>query len=63
MSEPAGRHCPGCGSEPLQVGVELNAQCFCPNDECHVLMWNPTLGLQELAEDANFIQWPEWLRE
>lgn len=56
MSEPVGNSCPGCG-EPaeLEVGTE---QFFCGSNDCHVLMWNPTLTLEELQADIGELRIP-----
>ncbi len=48
MSGPMGLECPGCGQ---LAAFALTTQAFCGNDECGVMMWNPTKTLEEMAED------------
>ena len=39
--------CPICGSPPVFV-LDGGRQSFCGNDECHVILWDATLPLDEL---------------
>lgn len=48
--------CPGCGQPPK---FQLGDQAFCGNDGCHVLMWNPTMTLDQLAADVQLIDPPD----
>lgn len=54
--EPTGNSCPGCGQP---AALELSEQCWCGNDDCHVLTWNPTMSLKELAADVGEIHLPD----
>ena len=48
MNTPVGLECPGCGKAPA---FALSEQAFCGNDNCGVMMWNPTKTLEEMAAD------------
>lgn len=53
MTEPV---CPGCGQPPMQFAVPLvPEQAFCGNDQCHVIMWDPTKTLDELVADSQTV--------
>lgn len=53
MSQPVGNNCPGCG-QPARI--VLDDQAFCGNEtDCHVIQWNPNKTLNELADDAAYI--------
>lgn len=56
MAEPVGYNCPGCGQHAL-MALAGGEQAFCGNDECHVLSWNPTLTLEELATKMDVAEW------
>lgn len=59
--EPIGNHCPGCGQHAYIItnGGEL---AFCRNDKtCHVLTWNPTQSVNEIAANSKVIDLPDWL--
>lgn len=60
MGDPVGNACPGCG-QPAQLMIG-NEQMFCGNDDCHVFLWNPTMSLGELSEDAGFTSIPDLRR-
>lgn len=52
--DPIGDACPGCGQPAeMQVGT---TQSFCGTDDCRVIMWNPTMSLEELANDVGTIE-------
>lgn len=53
---PIGDSCPGCGQAAT---LELYRQSFCGNEDCHVVTWNPTMSLAELADNVNEIEVPE----
>lgn len=57
--------CPGCDSEPMDFGAgslgnALTSQCFCPNDDCHVLVWNPMLTVEQNAADMQQVELPRF---
>lgn len=55
--------CPGCDSEPYELnlpfGAGLSTQRFCPNDECHVFIWNPTLSVEQNMAAMSTIDLPD----
>ena len=50
--------CPGCDQEPK---ARVGTQAFCGNDSCHVLVWQLDKPMQELIENAGFVELPDWL--
>ena len=45
--EPVGMRCHGCGQPPAFVIQPAGTQAFCGNDDCPILMWDPTLSLEQ----------------
>lgn len=43
----------------MSIPRELMAQRFCNNDECHVLSWDPSMTLTELATDMQVVDLPD----
>jgi len=61
MSDPDWPVCPGC-EQPAARVFPGNEQAFCGSDDCHVLMWNPSKSLAELAADIQMMELPEAFR-
>jgi hypothetical protein len=47
--------CPGCGSPPMALSIPLDGQAFCPNEDCHVLMWNPNESLEQAFATVTYV--------
>jgi hypothetical protein len=48
--------CPLCGQLPLfALGP---AQAFCGNDDCTLILWNPSLSLDANLTDAKMVHLP-----
>ncbi|HEY2088624.1 MAG TPA: hypothetical protein VGH54_21715 [Mycobacterium sp.] len=48
--------CPLCGKPPLfAFGTE---QAFCGNDDCTLILWNPSVTLDENLLDAGVVRLP-----
>lgn len=45
-------HCPRCGSPPLPLGMDA---CICPNPDCDVFAWDPTLTAEQFEAAATTI--------
>lgn len=48
MSAPLGLYCPGCREHAALV-LTAEGTAFCGNEVCHILMWDPSKTLAELA--------------
>ena len=48
-------HCPLCGHPPVMV---FGTQAFCGNDDCILILWNPSVSLDENLLDAGVVQFP-----
>lgn len=57
MSEILTPRCPLCDSLPVMV-FGGGSQAFCGNDDCTLLMWTPTKGLDENLTDADVVKFP-----
>lgn len=57
--QPAGLSCPGCEQPPRYL-MDRGTQAFCGTAECHVITWNPTMTLEELADDIGMIDMSGW---
>jgi hypothetical protein len=53
MSEAAGLNCPRCGR--LAVFLIGDRQAFCGNDDCSILMWDPSKTAAENEADMQVI--------
>jgi hypothetical protein len=57
MAEILTPNCPLCGQPPLFAFG--NDQPFCGNrDNCTLILWNPTLSLDDNLMDAGVVQFP-----
>lgn len=57
MAEPLTPNCPLCGKPPLfAVGP---TQAFCGNDDCTLILWDPSLSLDDNLLDAGVVHFPE----
>jgi hypothetical protein len=55
MDEPLCLNCPFCDEPPeFVVG---GTQAFCGNNSCTLLMWNPTVSLDDNLMDAGVVRW------
>lgn len=45
--------CPGCNEGPTMV---LYHQCFCGNDDCQVLTWDPTEPAEKFKATATEVR-------
>lgn len=45
--------CPLCNEGPAMM---LPAQCFCGNEDCDVLMWDPLASLDDNLSNANSVR-------
>jgi hypothetical protein len=50
--------CPLCGQQPVMI-LGGGTQAFCGNDDCTLLLWNPSLSLDENLLDAGLVRFPE----
>ena len=57
MTEILTPNCPLCGRPPLFAFG--NEQAFCGNDDCTLILWDPTLSLDDNLMDAGVVQFPE----
>lgn len=53
MDEVAGLHCPRCGH--LAVFLIGEQQAFCGNDDCSILMWDPSKTVAQNEADMHEI--------
>lgn len=51
--------CPGC-ERPPRIVLDGGHQAFCGNDECHVMMWDTTMSLEELMREAQTVDMPDF---
>jgi len=50
-------NCSLCGQPPLfSFGGE---QAFCGNDDCALILWDPSVSLEDNLMDAGVVQFPE----
>jgi len=57
MCEPCGPYCPVC--DRLAVFIVGDEQAFCGNDDCRVLMWDPTMSVADNMADATEVNLSE----
>lgn len=55
--EPVTPGCPFCGQSPVWV-FGGGTQAWCGNDDCTLLMWDPSLSLDENLLNAGFVRLP-----
>ena len=56
MTGPLTPGCPFCGEPPLfAIGP---TQALCGNDDCTLIMWDPSLSLDENLTDAGVVHFP-----
>lgn len=53
--------CPLCDELPVMM-FGGGTQAFCGNDDCTILMWTPTKGLDDNLLDAGVVRLP-WTEE
>lgn len=51
-------YCPVCGTPPEFIWESL-AQCWCPNEDCEVFMWEPWKTAKENLDDVGEVKWVE----
>jgi len=58
-----GDNCPGCGEPAMALGGlgAVMAHCFCGNEQCQVFLWEPDKTLEELSQDMQVVELPDWL--
>lgn len=47
--------CPLCGQPPR---FAFSEQAFCGNDDCTLILWNPSLSLDDNLTDAGVVKFP-----
>ena len=57
MAELLTPHCPLCDEPPVMT-LTGNVQAFCGNDDCTILLWNPSLSLDDNLMDAGVVKLP-----
>jgi hypothetical protein len=50
--------CPLCGSLPQQTLLGLRTQRFCPDDDCKMFCWDPTVAAGEQLSTAVVVDLP-----
>lgn len=56
MTEPLCPNCPMCGEPPLfAMGP---TQAFCGNDDCTLILWNPSVSLDDNLLEAGVVHLP-----
>lgn len=57
MAEILTPRCPLCDGPPLLL-FPSTTQVFCGNDDCTLILWNPSLSLDANLLDAGVVRFP-----